>query len=54
MSSPVSVQVALLQINATVGDLPGNARLLADGARAAHAAGARMVLAPELSLHAGL
>jgi NAD+ synthase (glutamine-hydrolysing) len=50
MSSPVSVQVALLQINATVGDLPGNARLLADGARAAHAAGARMVLAPELSL----
>ena len=24
MPSPVSVQVALIQINATVGDLPGN------------------------------
>jgi NAD+ synthase (glutamine-hydrolysing) len=44
------VKVALAQINATVGDLPGNARLIADAARAAHAAGARVVLAPELAL----
>ncbi|OYT88308.1 MAG: NAD+ synthase [Burkholderiales bacterium PBB6] len=42
--------VALAQINATVGDLPGNARLIADAARAAHAQGARLVLAPELAL----
>ena len=50
MPSSLSVQVALAQINATVGDLPGNARLIADAARQAHAAGARVVLTPELSL----
>jgi NAD+ synthase (glutamine-hydrolysing) len=50
MSSPVPVSVALVQINATVGDLPGNARLIADAARAAHAEGARVVLTPELAL----
>jgi len=50
MSSSVTVQVALAQINATVGDLPGNARLIVDAARAAHADGARVVLTPELSL----
>ncbi|MFZ2991072.1 NAD+ synthase, partial [Ideonella sp.] len=50
MSSPVSVKVALAQINATVGDLPGNARMLASAAREAYAAGARIVLAPELAL----
>jgi NAD+ synthase (glutamine-hydrolysing) len=44
------VKVALAQINATVGDLLGNARLIADAAREAHAAGARVVLAPELAL----
>ena len=44
------VKVALAQVNPTVGDLPGNARLLAQAARAAHAAGARVVLAPELAL----
>jgi NAD+ synthase (glutamine-hydrolysing) len=44
------VKVALAQINATVGDLQGNARLIADAAREAHAAGARVVLAPELAL----
>lgn len=42
--------VALAQINATVGDLPGNARLVAQAARHAHARGARLVLAPELAL----
>jgi NAD+ synthase (glutamine-hydrolysing) len=44
------VKVALAQVNATVGDLAGNARLIADAARQAHAAGALVVVAPELSL----
>ncbi|WP_374673485.1 NAD+ synthase [Ideonella sp.] len=42
--------VALAQINTTVGDLPGNARQVAQAARAAHAQGARLVVAPELAL----
>ncbi len=42
--------VALAQINATVGDLVGNARQMAEAARQAHAQGARLVLAPELAL----
>ncbi|MDT7835261.1 NAD+ synthase [Aquabacterium sp. OR-4] len=53
MSTPSAVpavRVALAQINATVGDLPGNARRLAEAARQAHAAGAALLLAPELSL----
>ena len=45
-----SVKAALAQINATVGDLAGNVRLLAQAARAAHAQGAQLVLAPELAL----
>jgi len=44
------LKAALAQLNPTVGDLPGNARLLEAAARAAHAAGARVVLAPELAL----
>jgi NAD+ synthase (glutamine-hydrolysing) len=44
------VKVALAQVNATVGDLAGNARLIAEAARQAHAAGALVVVAPELSL----
>jgi NAD+ synthase (glutamine-hydrolysing) len=48
MSSPV--RVALAQINATVGDLAGNAARIVDAARTAHAQGARLVLAPELAL----
>ena len=44
------MKVALAQLNATVGDLPGNARLIAEAARQAHAAGARLVLTPELCL----
>jgi NAD+ synthase (glutamine-hydrolysing) len=44
------VKVALAQINAVVGDLKGNARLLVDAAQRAHAAGARVMLAPELAL----
>jgi NAD+ synthase (glutamine-hydrolysing) len=44
------VKVALAQINATVGDLAGNARLIVQAARQAYAAGARVLLAPELAL----
>jgi len=50
MPEPELVRVALLQINPTVGDLDGNARLIADAARAAWREGARVVLAPELAL----
>jgi NAD+ synthase (glutamine-hydrolysing) len=48
MNSPV--RVALAQINATVGDLAGNAARIVEAARAAHEQGARLVLAPELAL----
>jgi NAD+ synthase (glutamine-hydrolysing) len=44
------LKVALAQINATVGDLAGNQRLLVHAARQAHAQGIRLVLAPELAL----
>jgi NAD+ synthase (glutamine-hydrolysing) len=44
------VKVALAQINAVVGDVQGNARLLAEAAREAHAQGASLVVAPELAL----
>ncbi len=44
------VKVALAQINAVVGDLAGNARLIVEAARRAHAGGARLMLAPELAL----
>jgi NAD+ synthase (glutamine-hydrolysing) len=40
------VNIALAQINATVGDLAGNARRMIDAARAAHAQGACVVLTP--------
>ena len=44
------VRVALAQINATVGDLAGNAQRIVAAAQAAHAAGACLLLAPELAL----
>ncbi len=44
------MKVALAQINATVGDLAGNARRIAEAARAAHAQGATLVVAPELAI----
>jgi NAD+ synthase (glutamine-hydrolysing) len=50
MSEPELVRVALLQINPMVGDLDGNARLIAEAARAAWQQGARVALAPELAL----
>ncbi|MFN0183595.1 MAG: NAD+ synthase [Aquabacterium sp.] len=50
MSSSSNARVALAQINATVGDLAGNARRICADAHAAHRQGARLVLLPELSL----
>jgi NAD+ synthase (glutamine-hydrolysing) len=50
MSFQPVVKVALAQINATVGDLAGNAAKIIDAARRAHAQGARLVLTPELAL----
>jgi NAD+ synthase (glutamine-hydrolysing) len=44
------MKVVLAQFNATVGDLVGNARRIADMARAAHADGAGLVVTPELGL----
>ena len=44
------MKVALAQINATVGDVAGNARQIIDAARGAHAQGASLVVAPELAL----
>ena len=44
------LRLALCQINATVGDLDGNATLIASGIEAAKRAGAQLVLFPELAL----
>lgn len=44
------LKVALAQINATVGDLAGNARRIIEAARRAHAQGAALVVTPELAL----
>ena len=44
------MKIALLQINPTVGDLAGNARLIADAVRKAAAAGADLAVTPELAL----
>ena len=44
------VIVAVAQINCTVGDLEGNSRRIVDAARRAAAAGADVLLTPELSL----
>ncbi|MCV2423572.1 NAD+ synthase [Paucibacter sp. DJ2R-2] len=46
----MSVKVALAQINVTVGDLAGNAKKIVEFARRAYAAGAQLLLTPELSL----
>jgi NAD+ synthase/NAD+ synthase (glutamine-hydrolysing) len=44
------VNIALLQINPTVGDLAGNARLIADAVRDADSRGASLAVTPELAL----
>jgi len=44
------MRVALAQLNPTVGDLDGNASLILEAARAAHARGATLAVFPELTL----
>ncbi len=44
------MRIALAQINTTVGDLEGNRRLMVEAASRAFAAGAELVVFPELSL----
>jgi len=44
------VRLALCQMNATVGDIAGNARRIVDGLHGAREAGAELVLFPELAL----
>jgi len=44
------LRLALCQLNATVGDIAGNARRIREGTRAAAEAGAELVLFPELAL----
>lgn len=44
------MKIAIAQLNPTVGDLTGNAELILDQAHQALAAGARLMLTPELSL----
>ena len=44
------MRIALAQFNATVGDLAGNAQRIVECAAQAHAAGAKLVVTPELAL----
>ena len=44
------VRLALAQLNAVVGDLDGNRELIVDAIREAHAAGADLVVFPELAV----
>jgi NAD+ synthase (glutamine-hydrolysing) len=44
------MKIAIAQINPTIGDLPGNAEKILEGAKQAAAAGVRLLLTPELSL----
>ena len=44
------MKIALLQIDPTVGDLDGNATLIANAVREAAAAGADLSVTPELAL----
>lgn len=46
----MTVSVALAQINSTVGDLAGNAEKILNACKLAHAAGAHIVVTPELCL----
>jgi NAD+ synthase (glutamine-hydrolysing) len=45
-----NVKVAVAQLNCTVGDFEGNSRKIVDAARRAAAAGAHLMVTPELSL----
>ncbi|NIC40339.1 NAD+ synthase [Aquabacterium sp. A08] len=46
----MTLKLCVAQLNFVVGDLLGNARLIADAARQAHAQGAQVLLTPELAL----
>jgi len=46
----MTLQICVAQLNLVVGDMAGNARRIIDVAREAYAAGARLVLTPELSI----
>ena len=46
----MSLILCVAQLNFVVGDLAGNAQKIIDAARTAHAAGARLLLTPELSI----
>jgi NAD+ synthase (glutamine-hydrolysing) len=46
----MKTRIALAQINVTVGDFAGNVAKIAAAARAAHAGGAKLLIAPELAL----
>src|SRR6202041_1049506 len=48
--APAEVRLALCQMNATVGDIDGNAALIRAGREQALQAGADVVLFPELAL----
>ncbi len=48
----MSFAISIAQQNFVVGDIQGNAQKIIDAARSAHAAGARMLLTPELALTA--
>ena len=46
----MTLSICVAQLNLCVGDLMGNGRRIVDAAKAAYAAGARLVLTPELSI----
>ncbi len=46
----MTLSLCIAQLNFVVGDLPGNVRRIADAAHQAHAAGAQLLLTPELAL----
>ncbi len=46
----MSLKLCVAQLNFVVGDLAGNARLIIDAARQAHAQGAQVLLTPELAI----
>ena len=50
MTNPEKVRIALAQVNTTVGDIDGNARLIDEWVGRARDEGADAVLFPELSL----
>ena len=46
----MTLSICTAQLNFVVGDMPGNAQKIIDSARQAHAAGAQLLLTPELAI----